>query len=165
MRGLLIIVASRTNPQLSVLVGSATMQVHGYVYLFFLRKRLQVYHANGVVVIRHHITTAIRHIQLVVNHCHFLWLITHRHLCHRLQCQRVYLVHLAQRSILTHTHWSNVRTDIGIAFVESHIATIRHVYFSYLHGITCSQHLHFVRTVDDQPQPRTVYLRIVAYIA
>ena len=49
--------------------------------------------------------------------------------------------------------------------MESHIATIGHVYLSYLHGITRSQHLHFVRTVDDQPQPRPVYLRIVAYIA
>ena len=49
--------------------------------------------------------------------------------------------------------------------MEGHVATVGHVYLAYLHGIVGLAHLYLVATVDDEPQPRTVYFHVVAHVA
>ena len=141
------------------------VQVYVHINLPLLTERLQVDDTDGAVIIGYPITTTVGHIQFPVFYGHLLGLPAHVHRIHFLQRQRIHFVDRAHLKVFGVKQRTVERADIGIAVMEGQRTTVGDVHLTNALAVGCRCHLHFIRHIDDHPQPTAIDGNIVSYIA
>ena len=144
-----VVVASRTDPQLSLPVGAYPPEVLCHGDTFGLLEGLQVDYRHRAVVIRHHVSAGVSYVQFAVSYCQLVRLVAYQTGAVNLQggcvdpCHVTYL-----RMTRVQRHRTGVRGDVCILAVESYVPAVGYIHLPDTFARSRVEYLHLVRAVD-----------------
>ena len=141
------------------------VEVDGDGYAPHLTETPEVYHADGVLVVGHHVAARVGHVDLAVGNLQLVGLEAHQACVDNLECGGVNLGYEAALLIVgPDDHGAGVGRDVGVAFMESYVAAVGDVHLADAAGCGGVHHLHLVGAVDHCPEAAAVDGYVVAHV-
>ena len=161
-----VVVASRTDPQLSLRIGAYPPEVLCHGDTFGLHEGLQVNYRHRAVVVRHHVSAGVSYVQFAVSHSQLVRLVAYQTGAVNLQGGCVEPCHVTYlRMTRVQRHRTGVRGDVCILAVEGYVPAVGYIHLPDTFARSRVEYLHLVRAVDHGVQTIAVNLQIIAHIA
>ena len=107
-------------------------EVDGDRNTFNLFEAVQVYYAQSVLVVRHHVTSGIGHIDFAVQYLQLVGLESHQAGVHHFKCGRVYFSHIAPLLVVrVDYNGTGVGGCVSVRAVKADKTHIGDVYLAY----------------------------------